>query len=67
MPRRIEGPTINHVEISSPPPRSKIVSVTRCVHGRLIDDVLMGNGQRSGKVRCLECGAQFDDRGARTP
>ncbi len=39
----------------------KSVSVSRCVHGRLIDDVFTENGQRSGKVRCLECGVQFDD------
>lgn len=67
MPRKMEGPMINHLEIKSVEPRSKVVSVTRCVHGRLIDDVLMRNGQRSGKVRCLECGAQFDDRGAPKP
>lgn len=43
------------------PPR-KIVSVNPCVHGRLIEEVLTEDGQRSGKVRCLECGTQFDIR-----
>lgn len=66
MPRRVNGPTINQEKIKSLQPESKVVAVPRCVHGRLIDDVLTGNGQRSGKVRCLECGAQFDDRSART-
>ncbi|OQW32733.1 MAG: hypothetical protein A4E19_05085 [Nitrospira sp. SG-bin1] len=32
-----------------------------CVHGRLIDEVLTRGGKRTGKVRCLECGATFDD------
>jgi len=35
--------------------------VTICVHGRLIDDVLTKGGKRTGQVRCLECGAIFDD------
>lgn len=33
----------------------------RCAHQRLIDDVLTGSGERTGKVRCLECGSVFDD------
>ena len=36
-------------------------TVTTCVHGRLIDDVLTNRGKRTGQVRCLECGAIFDD------
>lgn len=32
-----------------------------CGHKRLIDDVLTRGGRRTGKVRCLECGAIFDD------
>jgi hypothetical protein len=35
--------------------------VTTCAHGRLIDDVLTKRGQRTGRVRCLECGVIFDD------
>lgn len=32
-----------------------------CIHGRAIDDVLTRGKKRTGKVRCLECGAIFDD------
>jgi hypothetical protein len=32
-----------------------------CAHGRLIDDVRTRGGRRTGKVRCLECRAIFDD------
>ena len=32
-----------------------------CRHGRIIDDVLTKTGKRTGQVRCLECGAIFDD------
>jgi hypothetical protein len=35
--------------------------VKTCVHGRLIDDVLTKMGKRTGQMRCLECGASFDD------
>lgn len=34
---------------------------TTCTHGRAIDDVLTKTGKRTGQVRCLECGAIFDD------
>jgi hypothetical protein len=29
---------------------------TTCTPGRIIDDVLTTRGQRTGQVRCLECG-----------
>jgi spore germination protein YaaH len=32
-----------------------------CAHQRLIDDILTRGGKRTGKVRCLECGAEIDD------
>ncbi len=32
-----------------------------CAHGRLIDEVRTRGGKRTGKVRCLECMAIFDD------
>lgn len=32
-----------------------------CSHCRLIDEVLAEDGKESGQVRCLECGAVFDD------
>jgi hypothetical protein len=31
-----------------------------CLHRRLIDDVLTKDGERTGKVRCIECGTVFD-------
>ncbi|MCS6289078.1 MAG: hypothetical protein H8K10_08905 [Nitrospira sp.] len=46
-------------------PAGRLADADRCVHGRLIDDVLTGTGRRSGTVRCLECGAQLDDPHAR--
>jgi len=42
-------------------PISKIDPATTCAHSRLIEDVLTRSGKRTGKVRCLECGATFDD------
>jgi hypothetical protein len=36
-------------------------SKTLCAHQRLIDDVRTRSGTPTGKVRCLECGAIFDD------
>ncbi len=38
-----------------------IPPVVSCLHSRLIDDVLTKDGARTGQVRCLECGAVFDD------
>ena len=37
------------------------VSTSGCAHQRLIDDVRTRSGNPTGKVRCLECGATFDD------
>lgn len=34
---------------------------TTCAHQRIIDDILTKRGKRTGKVRCLECLAIFDD------
>lgn len=42
-------------------PASETGTGTTCVHGRMIDDILTRGGKRTGKVRCLECGANFDD------
>lgn len=41
--------------------KSKVQPATACAHLRIIDDVLTRGGKRTGKVRCLECGAKFDD------
>jgi hypothetical protein len=32
-----------------------------CAHSRLIADVLTPQGLKTGKVRCIECGAAFDN------
>lgn len=40
---------------------SGTASMKTCAHGRLIDDVLTKDGKRTGRVHCVECGAQFDD------
>ena len=40
---------------------SRTTSTNPCVHGRAIDDVLTRGKKRTGKVRCLECQAIFDD------
>lgn len=42
-------------------PLSHPVQTSPCVHRRAIDDVLTRSRKRTGKVRCLECGAVFDD------
>jgi hypothetical protein len=53
----METPIIQ--EIGQPP--HKTSSGSFCVHQRIIEGVLTRGGKRSGKVRCLECGAIFDD------
>lgn len=40
---------------------SIVARKTSCVHQRLIETVLTRSGERTGKVRCLECGALIDD------
>lgn len=42
-------------------PASRTTSTNPCTHSRAIDDVLTRSKKRSGKVRCLECQAIFDD------
>ena len=34
---------------------------TTCAHGRLVDAIRTERGTRTGKVRCLECGAIIQD------
>ena len=36
-------------------------AIKTCAHKRVIDDVLSEGGKRTGKVRCLECHAEFTD------
>ncbi|WP_413933322.1 hypothetical protein [Nitrospira sp. BLG_1] len=42
-------------------PASRTTPTNPCSHSRAIDDVLTRGKKRSGKVRCLECQAIFDD------
>lgn len=37
------------------------ISNTVCIHQRMIDDVWTRDGKRTGKVRCLESEAIFND------
>ncbi len=43
------------------PPARRTTSPNLCTHSRAIDEVLTRAKKRTGKVRCLECGATFDD------
>jgi len=50
--------TMESATVESP---RKTTPTNPCTHSRAIDDVLIRGKKRSGKVRCLECGAIFDD------
>ena len=41
--------------------KSRQATPVTCVHGRLIENVPAKHRRQPGKVRCLECGAIFDD------
>jgi len=47
------------IEPMTAPPVGTPIRLDGCTHGRMI--VLTREKKRSGKVRCLECGAIFDD------
>jgi hypothetical protein len=57
MAQRMEMP----METLMIQPASRTALTKTCVHGRLLDEVLTRDGRRTGKVHCVECGAQFDD------
>lgn len=59
--RTMEAPMEPHVERQSFQPIRIIAPAEACAHRRLIDDVLTRSGNRTGRVRRLECGAIFDD------
>ncbi len=52
---------MSHKTIERPSPMPISQQPACCPHGRLIDDVLTPQGNRTGHVRCLECGAVFED------
>jgi hypothetical protein len=56
-----EVPMKSYMETQTPELSGDTAPVTTCVHGRVIDDVLTNKGNRTDQVRCLECGAIFDD------
>lgn len=60
-----EDSMIPEMEVPVYPPTvlqtTHVESETSCTHSRLIVDVLMKNGKRTGKVRCCECRTIFDD------
>ncbi len=37
------------------------VTMARCRHGRIVDDVLTPEGERTGHLVCKECQAVFPD------
>lgn len=50
------------VTLHNQPQSYALSKATRfCTHSRIIDDVLTPQGLKTGKVRCIECGAVFDD------
>jgi hypothetical protein len=51
----MEPPTTQDTDKTTSP------KTNTCTHTRLIDDVLTWNKKKTGRVRCLECRAIFDD------
>ncbi len=60
-PLEMEAPMHTHL-IDAPAHDAQVrLSPAPCAHRRLIDDVRTKSGKATGKVRCLECEAIFDD------
>lgn len=57
----VSGPLEGGIESMTTQERSHGVIRKTCNHSRLIDNVLTREGNRTGKVRCQECGVTFDD------
>jgi hypothetical protein len=55
---RMEGPMTPTALTEQTKPSTPLAP---CAHNRIIDDVLGKNKKRTGLVRCVECGAVFDD------
>jgi hypothetical protein len=43
------------------PKQVKRKKATPCTHSRVVDDVLMTKGAKTGQLVCLECRAVFPD------
>lgn len=56
-----EDPMELVTELVTVQPASRTTPTNPCTHSRAIDDVLTRGKARSGRVRCLECQAIFDD------
>ena len=61
MSRWIEVPMETQANLQTLQPTSELGPATISAHSRLIDDVRIRGGKRTGKVRCLEYGTTFDD------
>jgi len=57
----VSGPLEEGMESLTTQERIHGVIMKTCNHSRLIDNVLTREGKWTGKVRCQECGAKFDD------
>ncbi len=53
--------TMLKISQQQPPFHASSIATRLCTHSRMIGDVLTPQGLKSGQVRCLECGAVFDD------
>lgn len=40
---------------------TRVTTSKACTHRRMIEEVLLRGGEKSGQVRCLECKAIFPD------
>jgi len=58
---QMEAPMETNMEAQTVQPTSQIRPAVTCAHNRLIADIPTESGQRTEKVRCLECGTEFDD------
>jgi hypothetical protein len=56
-----ETPIATRPQTERPQPTQASAGAPVCTHSRLIDGILTGSGEPTGKVRCLECLAIFDD------
>jgi hypothetical protein len=60
---RVAGGSTSHKSSVATPsmnPRAKQAVDTACSHKRMVDEVLSTEGKKTGRVRCLECHAEFD-------
>ena len=61
MSRNTNGPHAQQVEPITLGDVKALEPSAPCLHSRMVKDVVTREGKRNGKVKCLECGAKFDD------